>query len=263
MLLEEILTKITKNQNNVAYTVGENQYTYKEFYKYVCNIYRVLLIKNSSKRPVIVYGSKEIFMKATFLACSFAGMAYVPIDIGMTENRINSIIEQVKPELIIGNLKSNIKNISKNEIEKIMNEENYIDINKIYLQPDDIFYIIFTSGSTGLPKGVKVTYRNLESCIEWLKYITKIEKGVILNQASFSFDLSVADLYLSLVSGSNHYILEKQEQLNFKLLFEKLNKSKGKQRNTKRNTFTVKSENIRFIIIKINKSHITFKIIVG
>ncbi len=227
MLLEEILTKITKNQNNVAYTVGENQYTYKEFYKYVCNIYRVLLIKNSSKRPVIVYGSKEIFMKATFLACSFAGMAYVPIDIGMTENRINSIIEQVKPELIIGNLKSNIKNISRNEIEKIMNEENYIDINKIYLQPDDIFYIIFTSGSTGLPKGVKVTYRNLESCIEWLKYITKIEKGVILNQASFSFDLSVADLYLSLVSGSNHYILEKQEQLNFKLLFEKLNKSKA------------------------------------
>ena len=108
-----------------------------------------------------------------------------------------------------------------------MNEENYTDINKIYLQPDDIFYIIFTSGSTGLPKGVKVTYRNLESCIEWLKYITKIEKGVILNQASFSFDLSVADLYLSLVSGSNHYILEKQEQLNFKLLFEKLNKSKA------------------------------------
>ena len=38
---------------------------------------------------------------------------------------------------------------------------------------NDVYYIIFTSGSTGIPKGVKVTYKNLDSCIRWLKEIVK------------------------------------------------------------------------------------------
>ena len=53
----------------------------------------------------------------------------------------------------------------------------------------------------------------------------KPENEVVLNQASFSFDLSVADFYLSLINGSEHFILEKQIQTNFRELFEKLKTS--------------------------------------
>ena len=49
-------------------------------------------------------------MKATFLACSFAGMTYVPIDENMPEDRKENIIEQINPSLIIE------KDISKDEI---------------------------------------------------------------------------------------------------------------------------------------------------
>ena len=226
MILDEILENIIKYKENVAYTVDDNKYTYQELYKYVCNIYHHLLIENPNRKPVVVYGSKEIFMKATFLACSFAGMSYVPIDSSMSNNRVDSIIEQLEAELIVGDFKSDkVKNISKNEIEEIMNAENCKTVQQIYLKPQDIVYIIFTSGSTGTPKGVKVTYRNLNSCVEWLKNIMKPENEVVLNQASFSFDLSVADFYLSLINGSEHFILEKQIQTNFRELFEKLKTS--------------------------------------
>ena len=83
------------------------------------------------------------------------------------------------------------------DIEKIMLKDDYNDINKIYLKHDDLYYIIYTSGSTGELKGVKITYKNLQSCILWLKEICNISNSVILNQANFSFDLSVADIYLS------------------------------------------------------------------
>ena len=119
------------------------------------------------------------------------------------------IIKQIDPLLIIG------KNISKEKIYEIMNEDSYNEINDIYLKPDNIYYIIFTSGSTGVPKGVKITYKNLNSCINWLKNITKIRKGVVLNQANFSFDLSVADLYLSLISESEHYIINEILRVRF------------------------------------------------
>lgn len=228
MILNEILEIIKKSKPFKAYTINNKTYTYGDLYKYVSNIYEFLLKENPEKKTIIVYGHKDIYMKSTFIACSMAGMAYVPIDTEMPKNRVNLIINQVKPCLIIGNFNCDaVKTISQNDIEQIMNQEDYKEINEIYLKPEDIYYIIFTSGSTGTPKGVKVTYNNVDSCVKWLKEITENKRGVILNQAAFSFDLSVADLYLSLITGSEHYVIEKDVQSNFPLLFEKLKDSKS------------------------------------
>ena len=207
--IEESLKILKEKSSNKAYTINNKSYSYKQLYKFVCNIYHFLLKENKEKKPVVVYGHKEIYMKATFIACSFAGMTYVPIDNSMPKERVEKIIKQIDPLLIIG------KNISKEKIYEIMNEDSYNEINDIYLKPDNIYYIIFTSGSTGVPKGVKITYKNLNSCINWLKNITKIRKGVVLNQANFSFDLSVADLYLSLISESEHYIINEILRVRF------------------------------------------------
>lgn len=215
MILDDILEILRKKSDDKAYTINQKSYTYKELYKFVCNIYNFLLEKNKEKKTVIVLGHKEVYMKATFLACSFAGITYVPVDENIPLERLEKIEEQINPALIIG------KDISKKEIFEIMNKDNFEDINQIYLKPDDIYYIIFTSGSTGIPKGVKVTYRNIDSCINWLKRITNIKKEIILNQANFSFDLTVADLYLSLVSGSEQVVLSNQN-INLKEMFENL-----------------------------------------
>ena len=168
MILDDILKALKEGKSNKAYTINDKSYSYKELYKFVCNIYHFLIKENKDKKPVVVYGHKEIYMKATFIACSFAGMTYVPIDDSMPKERVEKIIKQVNPLLIIG------KNISKQKINEIMNEDSYKEVNDIYLKPDDIYYIIFTSGSTGVPKGVKITYKNLNSCINWLKHITDL-----------------------------------------------------------------------------------------
>ena len=226
MILDEILNVLKRENGDTAYIEKNISYTYNELYRFVSNIYNFLLLNNTEKKPVIVYGNKQIYMKATFLACSYAGMTYVPIDISMPEERVKLIINQVDPYCIIGDFESkDYKNISSIKIEDIMKEKNYNNIKKIYMRPEDIYYIIFTSGSTGIPKGVKVTYKNLDSCVKWLKNVTKIQKGVVLNQAIFSFDLSVADLYLSLISGSAHYILEDITTFNFGTIFEELKES--------------------------------------
>ena len=106
MILDDILD-ILKKSDNTAYEIRNKNYTYKELYKYVCNIYYYLLENNTDYKPVVIYGHKEIYMKASFLACSFAGMPYVPIDEGTPNERVEQIINQIKPEIIIG------KNITK------------------------------------------------------------------------------------------------------------------------------------------------------
>ena len=213
-MLNEILNNLKNFPNDECYQIKDKIYKNKDLYKYVCNIYDYILKNNTSKTPVIVKGHKQIYMLASFLACSMAGAAYVPIDECMPQERVKKIIEQVKPKIIID---ETIKNI--------MNLEDTKNIEKIYLKDDDIYYIIFTSGTTGEPKGVQITYKNLKSCMNWLVKICRIENGVVLNQANFSFDLSVADLYLPLLTRSKHYILERETQKNYVELFKELNKS--------------------------------------
>lgn len=226
MILDDILTILKENSNYTAYTIGNKSYTYSELHKFICNLYNFILTQKNNNNPIVIYGHKEVYMKACFLACSFAGVAYVPIDESMPKNRVEQIIKQVNPSLLIGNFNNETcKNISKEKIYEIMNNSNYKEIENIYLKPNDIYYIIFTSGSTGIPKGVKVTYKNLDSCIKWLKSIIKISNSVILNQANFSFDLSVADLYLSLVSESEHFIIDTKSNLNFEDIFKQFKKS--------------------------------------
>ena len=226
MILNDILEILKSDSENNAYRIGVNNYTYNELYKYVCNLYWFLLEKNRSKKPVVIYGSKEIYMKASFLACSFAGMPYVPIDINIPKDRVDEIIKQINPDVIIGDLEKDVRAIKSNDIYSIMNNNNFNGINKIYMKPQDTYYIIFTSGTTGKPKGVEITYSNLNSCIKWLKDITNAKNEIILNQANFSFDLSVADLYLSLVTESEHFIINTNNMIDFKKIFNELKTSR-------------------------------------
>ncbi len=215
MILEEILTNLKNKKEKIAYISNGHSYTYSELYNYVSNIYAYLIENNKEKRPVILYGKKEIYMKAGFLACSFAGMPYVAIDKSTPKSRVSSIIKQINPSTIIDSEKFNTSNLPTYNITK----DNF-------LTPQDIYYIIFTSGSTGEPKGVKVTYENLDTCIKWLKEITQAtENDTILNQAIYSFDLSVADLYLSSLCGCAQYALDTTNILDFANIFNQLKQS--------------------------------------
>lgn len=90
-------------------------------------------------------------------------------------------------------------------------ETDSSEINEI--EPSDVAYIIFTSGSTGKPKGVEVTRENLGNFLEWMtgvgSSIDDKEGRVFLNQAPYSFDLSVMDTYTALACGGTIASLDK------------------------------------------------------
>ena len=105
MLLDDILRILKSNSKKIAYRIGENSYTYKQLYKYVCNLYNYILENNKDKAPIVIFGGKEVYMKTAFLACSYAGIPYVPIDENIPIDRVYNIIDQIKPNFVIGNIK--------------------------------------------------------------------------------------------------------------------------------------------------------------
>ena len=185
-----------------------------------------------NKGPIVVYGHKSPYMMVCFLACVKSGRAYCPVDTSVPLKRVKDIINEVDSRMVLltENLEFDLDTVIR--LEKI---KNIIDTTREkidkshYVKDEDVFYIIFTSGSTGRPKGVQITESCLNNFVKWA--ITLGNKNLqgrqltVINQAPFSFDLSVMDLYMSLYLGGTLWCLEKSVQSNPKVLFESLKSS--------------------------------------
>ncbi|MDR0919549.1 MAG: D-alanine--poly(phosphoribitol) ligase subunit DltA [Oscillospiraceae bacterium] len=183
------------------------------------------------KKPIVVYGHKSVYMLICFLAVVRSGRAYCPVDVSLPTERVKSIIEELGNPLVLAVEDLDLEYPSIFDFNKITsvleNTENHIDPS-LAVKDDDIFYIIFTSGSSGKPKGVKISENCLSNFVNWAITLDKSLSSknlVIINQAPFSFDLSVMDLYISLCLGATLWALEKDIQLDIKKLFISLKKS--------------------------------------
>ena len=69
-------------------------------------------------------------------------------------------------------------------------------------QPEDLAYVIFTSGSTGQPKGVMIDHRGaVNTVLDINRRFNVGPNDRVLALSSFSFDLSVWDIFGLLAAG--------------------------------------------------------------
>ncbi len=155
--------------------------------------------------PIAVIGHKQPEMLVGFLASVAAGHPYIPIDASLPAARVSAILETARTALTL----------TPEKVQALLAEKDApaVSAPERQIQAEDPWYIIFTSGSTGAPKGVTITAGCLQSFLAWMLAEQKItpQAEVFLNQAPFSFDLSVMDLYLSLVTGGTLFSLSKDE----------------------------------------------------
>lgn len=185
----------------------------------------------SNTTPIIVYGHKSKYMLICFLACAKSGHAYCPVDASIPSSRIQQIVDQTDSPIVFACEDysftcENVMVLSK--IKDIISSTEPLTDKTSYVKDDEVYYIIFTSGSTGTPKGVQITSNCLYNFAKWassLADITSDKHYTFINQAPFSFDLSVMDLYLSLYTGGTLWVLDKATQNDMGLLLDSFNKS--------------------------------------
>lgn len=195
----------------------------------------------ADKTPVPVYGHKSPEMLIAFLACVKSGRGYCPVDISVPPARVKSILEAVDAPLILSCEpfppealpSASLRIFTKEEIQKTISSAEGPKLSES-LRPvsgDETFYMIFTSGSTGTPKGVQISSNCLNNYLDWSVTLgnaaEKKQGQIFLNQAPFSFDLSVMDLYTCLACGGTLYTLSKKTQEDFGRLIPALKESQA------------------------------------
>ncbi len=185
------------------------------------------LLSLGGNAPVLIYGHKE----ADFLSCMYgslkAGRAYVPIDISFPHDRLEQVIDEVGPGVIVDFTGTIGGGIDPDELEDIFLRFHGREPDRTsWVGPEDTCYMIFTSGSTGKPKGVPICLKNLENMFSSARVVCATEDGgVCLNSVSYSFDLSVIAVWVAVGLGMTLYTIDKKTTENFKEMFTALKKS--------------------------------------
>lgn len=192
---------------------GTRKTNYHDFVDIV-NSYAYYLKQNNIKAGDVVCVKLGKCMEnyAFRLACACIGAIYITLRTDYPKNRINQIISECQPKIII----------TQDTIAKIKIDTYDCQIDES-ISDDEYFYIIYTSGTTGKPKGIVHDrsvfrlYSDISKSIYWrLIYAAKLFINVPINYATITdmtFIASWADCVFFVLGETTHLINEEMVML--------------------------------------------------
>jgi amino acid adenylation domain-containing protein len=143
-----------------------------------------------------------------------AGGAFVPLDPSYPRERLQFMIEDAKPAVILtkeGPSPTDYTNQS---------HGSDPDLNRRF-DPRHLCYLIYTSGSTGLPKGVAITHGSLMNLVRWHQRVFQVSAADRATQvAGLAFDASVWEVWPYLTAGASIHIADEEIRLSPEKLIE-------------------------------------------
>ncbi|WP_083913177.1 non-ribosomal peptide synthetase [Nocardia concava] len=144
--------------------------------------------------------SNSVEFVVGMLAVLKSGAAYLPIDPAYPDDRIDYLVEDARPRLVLGRVELDAAELSAADLP----DHDPSDADRLRaLRPGNLAYVIYTSGSTGKPKGVPVPHgaiaEHLDGFVaEW----GMTAEDRLLQSSSVSFDASLLDIFVTFTAGA-------------------------------------------------------------
>ncbi|MCE3228020.1 MAG: Nonribosomal peptide synthetase [Bacteroidetes bacterium] len=233
--------QVKTNAEKTALLFRDKSLTFSELHERSNQLANFLINKINLKKEsrVGIMYKRGPGMIVSIMAVLKAGGAYVPMDPGYPNERLSYIINdsdvstvlcEYKVLDILNGIRSN--NVSFENV-VCTDSDNFTDdpkkksvtfygeseIKKMAsVNPDhktsisDLMYVIYTSGSSGKPKGCMLEYKGVVNRLLWMAEYYQLHPDVVfLQKTSFTFDVSVWEIFMPLCFGCQLVICDEDD----------------------------------------------------
>ncbi|SJN54191.1 Linear gramicidin synthase subunit D [Vibrio ruber DSM 16370] len=212
-----ILSDWTRKRERVAVSGADGQLTYGELLERTLHLVHALRCRGvDSHSRVVVCHARQTDMLVALLGVYAAGASYVPLDPSQPQARLQLILEETSPDLILNDGSVTLGDIGLNHsVASLIAATPFSDadreqaLTRLTQQDQGLAYTIFTSGSTGRPKGVQIPRTALSNFLHSMVSVTQItEADKLLAVTTVGFDIAVLELFVPLLVGAQVVIAD-------------------------------------------------------
>ncbi len=211
-LLLDSIRDYSQTAENPAVVFENRTVSYAELWDKSDRVACWLLENQVSARDIVAVQMRiSELLPIVFLGIWKAGASFLPVAVGESKKRVDSIrsicscimTERQAEEAICFSKKRKLADV----------------------QPSMPAYCMYTSGSTGAPKLVVISHESLAWRVNWMVQQYG-HPGPILQKAAYTFDVSMWEFFLPLITGETVYLLKENDRANPQKIAELLLKGK-------------------------------------
>jgi amino acid adenylation domain-containing protein len=199
-----------KTPEAIAVVFAEQQLTYRELNHRANQLAHYLQqLGVEPEKLVGICVERSLEMVVGLLGILKAGGAYIPLDPTYPQERLAYMLEDAAVSVLLTQ-KQLINSLPQTHAQVIYLDADWQEIaaqsseNPVHnLTPETLAYVIYTSGSTGKPKGAMNTHQGISNRLLWMQEAMPVKPDdKILQKTPFSFDVSIWELFLPLITGA-------------------------------------------------------------